>query len=311
MTIRFGLPCAALLTALASPSAASSLLATSTFAPIAVGLDHIPLAVADLEDAVRGYRSLGFAFKVRRPHENGVRNQHIKFPDGTEIELISTQKATDPLTSEYLRHLAAGDGPAFIAFYVPNLRNLKRKFDTSKRAYNSAGSILSFFEKDPLRYIFFGRRNKSPTDEPKHFRHSNGAEALIGVWLAGDDLSAERELLKTLGASLVEEEVRVPEALRTTVAVFPEGEVILLPGGRQLVSGRRIVGATVRTRDLDLLRRELTKNNLRSPSPVRSDKGVSVFLSPETTHGIWLEFREDGLSTQPTASADARTKEHP
>jgi hypothetical protein len=50
-----------------------------------------------------------------------------------------------------------------------------------------------------------------------HFEHANGAESLIAVWLSGDDLSAERELLALIGATFAEEEVRVPDVARATM----------------------------------------------------------------------------------------------
>src|SRR5262245_4051661 len=56
--------------------------------PIA-GLDHIPTAVRDLGAASARYRALGFALKPGRLHDNSILNNHAKFPDGTEIELIT------------------------------------------------------------------------------------------------------------------------------------------------------------------------------------------------------------------------------
>ena len=77
--------------------------------PLVLGLDHIAIAVADLDAAAEQYRKLGFTLKPGRAHENGIRNQHVKFADGTEIELISAPEARDALTAEYLTHLAQGD----------------------------------------------------------------------------------------------------------------------------------------------------------------------------------------------------------
>jgi hypothetical protein len=67
------------------------------------GLDHVPIAVNDLERAAAGYRRLGFALKPGRPHDNGIRNQHVKFRDGTELELITAPDARDALTRTYRR----------------------------------------------------------------------------------------------------------------------------------------------------------------------------------------------------------------
>jgi len=258
-----------------------------------LGLDHIPLAVTDLAGAAEHYRQLGFTLKPGRPHENGIRNEHVKFQDGTEIELITAVEARDALTTEYVRHLAKGDGPAFVSFFAPEMNRVAGYLDVEGRTYSRSAGLLSFPEIDSLRYIFFGGRNRSPADRPEHFRHANGAEGLVGVWIAGDDLTTERRLFAGVGATFTEEEVHVPETVRGVVARFPHGEVVFLPGSRQLVPGRRIVGATIRVRDLKLLQSALAKGRLRVPPVVQTRRGSSVFLGPDITHGMWLEFREE------------------
>src|SRR5262245_66326123 len=89
--------------------------------PAVTGLDHIPIAVADLARAADDYRALGFALKPGRPHDNGIQNQHVKFTDGTELELITAPEARDALTTTYRRHLQRGDGPAFLALFAPRI----------------------------------------------------------------------------------------------------------------------------------------------------------------------------------------------
>jgi len=260
--------------------------------PLIVGLDHIPVAVSYLASATERYRELGFTLKPGRPHDNGIRNAHVKFGDGTEIELINAGEPRDALTIEYLKHLAGGDGPAFVSFFAPDLGRLAGYFDAEGRAYRRAAGSISFPEGDELRYIFFGRRNHSATDRPEHFRHENGAEALIGVWIAGS-AQGERALLAGLGAILGDEIVHSPEAAQGAVARLPRGEVVLLPGARQLVTGRPIVGATVRVRNLKLLQDVLTRGGWDPPPVVQTARGSSIFLRPDITHGIWLEFREE------------------
>lgn len=211
-------------------------------APVVAGLDHVPVAVADLKAAAGTYSRLGFTLKAGRPHDNGIDNRHVKFADGTELELITAPEARDSLTAEYVRHLASGDGPAFLALYAPDLDRLARRLDAAPRPFRRSRGTLSFPDADRVSYVFFGPRNASPTDLPAHFEHANGADSLIAVWLAGDDLSAERELLALVGATFTEAEVRVPDLARTTVARLAEGEVLLLPGSHQLASSARPCG---------------------------------------------------------------------
>lgn len=246
--------------------------ATAAAAGGVIGLDHIPIAVANLEQAVDRYKAFGFALKPGRPHDNGIRNQHVKFTDGTELELITAPEARDALTTKYRRHLAAGDGPAFLALYAPGR---PRRTD----------------EAVP-DYIFFGPRNASPTDRPEHFAHPNGAESLIAVWLAADDLAGERKLLTGIGAQTADEDVRVPDALKAPVARLGDGAVVLLPGSRQLVPGRRIVGATLRVKSLAAAQAVIAQGPAGTLTVVSGRGYSSVFLPPNLTHGLWLELRE-------------------
>lgn len=137
-----------------------------------LGLDHVIVAVNDLEPAAQRYRDLGFALKPGRPHDNGIRNEHVKFPDGTEIELLTAPEARDDLTAQYRRHLAGGDGPAFFALFEPERGLVSRRLDAAGLSYERKGSMVDFPAEHPLGYIFFGRRNQSPTDRPEHFRPS-------------------------------------------------------------------------------------------------------------------------------------------
>jgi catechol 2,3-dioxygenase-like lactoylglutathione lyase family enzyme len=229
-----------------------------------MGLDHVPVAVRDLEAAGATYRRLGFVLKPGRPHANGIRNLHAKFPDGTEIELITAPAATDSLTSTYRRHLEAGDGPAFLALYAPSARP----------------------EIDTPPYVFFGPRNASPTDRPEHFAHPNTARALAAVWLAGD-LAAERRMLSALAAPLTDHDVLVPDRIRAAVARLPEGDVVLLPPSRQIVTGRPIVGVTLAVSSRDAARAVLARERVA----IR-EAGESLFVPPSAAHGLWIEMRE-------------------
>jgi len=237
------------------------------------GLDHVPIAVRDLEAAADTYRRLGFSLKPGRPHDNGIRNQHVKFRDGTELELITAPEARDALTTTYRNHLAAGDGPAFFALYAPDASRVPKDLEP------------------PLGYLFFGLRNASPTDRPEHFAHPNTAETLAAVWLAGNDLGPERALFAKLGGILSRRAVHVPDRVEADVARFGDGEVLLLPGARQRVTGRRIVGVTVDVRRLSTASELLKSRGIRTTAS-GEPASKSLFLAPEIAHGLWIELRE-------------------
>src|ERR1043165_6381461 len=81
------------------------------------GIDHIPIAVRDLAAAAASYRALGFALKPGHLHDDSIVNVHAKYRDGTEIELISASEPKDALAANYLKFIAAGEGPAFLALH--------------------------------------------------------------------------------------------------------------------------------------------------------------------------------------------------
>jgi hypothetical protein len=104
--LRWALPiCLVISTLLLSPTAQGQ---------VTIGLDHIPVAVRDLERATATYRALGFTLKPGRDHANRIRNAHVKFPTGAGIELLTAPEAIDGLSTHYVDFLRAGEGPAFI-----------------------------------------------------------------------------------------------------------------------------------------------------------------------------------------------------
>jgi catechol 2,3-dioxygenase-like lactoylglutathione lyase family enzyme len=237
-------------------------------APLSLGIDHVNVAVANLEAAGARYRALGFALKPGRPHDNGIRNLHAKFRDGTEIELITAPTGVDSLTRKYRALLKDGDAPAFLALFTPE---------------PGAANTLDAGGVRVPDYVFFGPRNASPTDRPEHFAHANTASALTRVWLAGDDLSAERRLLAALGATFRRETVEFPDRIDAEIAELLQGSVVLLPGRFQIVRGRPIAGVTVAVRDLDAAATFAGASARRTAS--------SVFVDPRDALGYRLELR--------------------
>lgn len=284
---------APLLLALVALAAWPSREARSSTPPAVVGLDHVIVAVDDLEAAAERYRAFGFSLKAGRFHENGIRNRHVKFPDGAELELLTAPAARDELTARYRRHLEGGDGPAFAGLFAPDGDRLARELAAAGQRTARSGSLLTFPEGDDLDDLFFGGRNRSPTDRPEHFAHANTAEALIGVWLAPAEPAPVLSLLERVGAEIEPAEVAVPGQVAATVARFAEGFVTLLPASRRIAANRPIVGVTFRVRDLAAARRALESGGVAAPAAVEHSGGASVFLPPELAHGLWVELREE------------------
>ena len=252
--------------------------------PLIQGVDHVVVAVKDLDKAVETYQSLGFAIKSGTNHDNGIVNAHVKFPDGTEIELLSVPEQKDDLAREYKAFLEIGEGPAFASLFAPDLEAVSKKIS---REHHLSSAMLTFPEGDPLRYLFFGKRQKSPTDEPKHLAHKNSAARLQRVWIAADDVRAERNLLRSLGAQLTDGRIDLTYTVQTSHEQIGDGEVVFFPASFQTKKGRKIVGVTILVDDI-MKTKEIFSDIFAPPAQIFEH---SVLVRPEETHGLWIEFR--------------------
>jgi hypothetical protein len=143
-----------------------------------------------------------------------------------------------------------------------------------------------------LDWLFIAQGdNLSPTDRPEHFAHANTAYTMLAVWIAGGDQGRMRAFFAAMGAHIRQERVHVPGPVMAEVAQVTRGEVIFLPGSRQLLPGRPIIGVTMGVRDLTAARRVLAAAGIQ---PVeRADVDYPrILIAPRDTHNVWLELRE-------------------
>lgn len=255
-------------------------------APLVRGLDHVPIGVRDLEQAQADFARLGFAIKPGRAHANGIRNAHIKFRNGTEIELITASTAQDSLSARYVEFLRIGEGPVLLGLYAPDLPALPAQL--SARNVPSAPGIgvpLSLTGRHD--WIFFDRRQNSPTDRDAHFAHANGASELAAVWIAASP--ADRSLLRDLGGETVSEIRCSPFAAQAAVLRLGEGEIVLVPLDEKAGHPTQILALTVFVQNLRLARQVI---GTRAFKPAAECAADSLWIDPTSAHGLWLELRE-------------------
>jgi catechol 2,3-dioxygenase-like lactoylglutathione lyase family enzyme len=78
---------------------------------MAIGIDHIVIAVRDLDRAVADYTTAGFTVTPGGEHSNGVtHNALIVFADGTYFEIIAWKNPDQPDTGPWRKRLDAGEG---------------------------------------------------------------------------------------------------------------------------------------------------------------------------------------------------------
>lgn len=256
--------------------------------PAAIGLDHIPVVVHDLEQASATFREIGFALKAGREHANGIRNAHVKFPDGAGIELLRAPAAVDTLSAHYVELLRAGEGAAFVSFHARDTRQLHAALRKAGVAFRQKGGLTELLAPG-LAFLFFVRDNRSPTDRPEHFAHPNGATAMTGVWIAtehGEDLA---RLLVGLGGRRLRRQVSAPGPAEATVVDLGSSEVVILPERYQSLPGRPVIGACFRVPDLAGLERTSVRSGAESAAA--ATVGESILVGPGSAHGLWLQFR--------------------
>lgn len=262
-----------------------------------VAIGHVPIAVKDLDRASADYRALGFALKAGRLHDNSLLNAHAKYPNGTELELISASRPADELARKYLALIARGDGPVFVALEATDPTAVETRLNAAGFATRRSGPFLSPTEPG-LDYFFFVGDNRSPTDEPAHFAHANTTTDLVGICIADSENRRLVEFFQALGGRVEKGVVVGLGADRGYRIELARGAITLIPKSRREHRDRPIVGVTLATRDIDAARRSLQRSSIPVLAPVDwppnldRDSSRRIYVAAPATHGLWIEFRE-------------------
>jgi hypothetical protein len=199
----------ALLTPLLALAAAGSLHASAGQSPecavpaSAPALDHVVLAVDDIDRASVPFLSHGFRLKQGRLHANNLLNRHIKFRDGSSIELMTLRGAPgDAMAERYAELLAAGEGGVYVALGTREIESARR-FATASglephRSSSGAWRFVGFPAGSPAAAVFFSAGGPPARDPDSLVSHRPRVDGLEEAWLeAGPELTT---LLEALGA---------------------------------------------------------------------------------------------------------------
>ncbi len=143
------------------------------------GIDHLVLAVRDLDAAAEFYRALGFTVGSRNRHPWGTLNHIVQMP-GQFLELIATEPGFEKPQPHEPVHSFAG----FLTDYLAQREGLamlvleSRDAQADLQNFRSAGIA----KPDPL---FFERRGKRPDGSDVHVAFTLAFAAAPTVGAAG------------------------------------------------------------------------------------------------------------------------------
>jgi hypothetical protein len=166
-----------------------------------LGLDHIVIAVNDLDAAMKDYRRLGFTVVPGGRHPVGTYNGLIAFTDGSYIELISFYR--DNPDHRWWAALKQGEGLIDFCMQTDDLGGDTEKFRGAGVAMENpvpwSRTRPDGYELKWRLSLATGRHrgvapflieDVTPRDErvPRDVAHPNGANGIAAVLVAVDDL---------------------------------------------------------------------------------------------------------------------------
>jgi catechol 2,3-dioxygenase-like lactoylglutathione lyase family enzyme len=270
-------------------------------------LDHVPVAVTDLEEASERYRQLGFTLQTGRVHPNTIENAFVKFRDGTMLELISASEPRDSLARWYLNLLKSREGAAFVSLRTDDMTAVLRHLESAGFRMEDSGPNSKAFrtaaldEAEPLRRLFFIQYLNPAPATAASVRHDNTALGVRSVWIATHDLAQDTDRMATLG--LRPGDVVPFQAVDGLGRAFPldVGSLVLVAPTKvagwtaEFIEtwGPGIMGITLAVGDVDQAASTIQQRTGRRYQ-IRSlaGRGRAILVPPGLSHGVWIEMLE-------------------
>jgi len=167
-----------------------------------LAIDHIVIAVRDLEAALRSYEQLGFTVVPGGRHPVGTHNVLISFADGSYIEIIAFYR--DNPDHRWWRPLQIGEGLVDFCMQTDNLAGDTAKLRGAGVAIDDPVPwsrarpdgyqlkwVLSLAREGHRGVAPFLIQDETPRPErvPQRFDHKNGATGIGTVTVAVEDLA--------------------------------------------------------------------------------------------------------------------------
>jgi hypothetical protein len=212
----------------------------------AVRLDHAIVVVRDLDAAATRLAPLGFRFKPGRPHPDGLLNRHIKFRDGTELELMTIVGTPGSrMARDYASQIAAGEGGVSAALWTDDpdrVRAAARVLGVQPRTTRlGLLQFVAFPGVPDAAAVWVGAGDLTVNDPESVLAHENGATGLEAAWIeAGTWLE---RLLRALGSGPCGP-ATVPGGLAGERWALARGSLVLVPP--RAPASRRLLAVELR-----------------------------------------------------------------
>ncbi len=282
------------------------------------GLDHVVIAVRDLDYVTRVYESvLGFTPVQRGSGAGGIRHNIIPF-GSTYLELITVLpggSAASKDASQLAGFLARREGARVVGLEVSSaaktaafLRSRGLPVSGPQEAANTSAGSLQVraalwrtvgFTKPvvPADAIFFIEYSPGlvRAGVPRHANTSTGIHA---VWMAVKNLPAAENAYDSVG--LPAGRTLAAPRVAATGREVPVGQgVILLLGSTDshglLASslaehGEGILGMSIEVSDLEATQTLVENSTEQVFHSYDGPYGESILIPPALTYGVWMEF---------------------
>ena len=176
-----------------------------------LAIDHIVIAVRDLEAALRSYEQLGFTVVPGGRHPVGTHNVLISFADGSYIEIIAFYR--DNPDHRWWRPLQIGEGLVDFCMQTDDLAGDTGKLRGAGVAIDDPVPwsrarpdgyqlkwVLSLAREGHRGVAPFLIQDETPRPErvPQRFDHKNGATGIGTVTVAVEDLATVQRWYSTV-----------------------------------------------------------------------------------------------------------------
>jgi catechol 2,3-dioxygenase-like lactoylglutathione lyase family enzyme len=287
------------------------------------GIDHVGIAVRDLEAAKNTYRNLGFTVFGGGKHPDlGTRNSGPGFESGY-LELITVWDRTKPIGGMLATFLEKHEGGLFLGLDVSpadETAKLLRANGFNVRGPEAASAIEDPEQHDQppnggsWRFLGFpsgpipAAHLPVKSSDAMFFLqydpfignvHANTAKKLSSVWMGVKDLEASVRAYETMGfhssrkltvSELGAHGQEIEAGKGSILLLQPENSTGKVASFLAERGAEGIMGVSIEVASLQTARTLLEAKTKRQFETYSGPFGQSILIPPEFTHGIWIEF---------------------